>query len=122
MKKEDFKQKAEAVLAELSDYIAKLEDRAEDIAEDAKEEYREQLEKLRGIKVNLSSKLDEFENVADSKWDVVKESAGNFFASVSDSWKENFGKVADALKKDKMANDPGDAAHTAPLDDTQEQA
>ena len=122
MKKEDFKQKTAAVLEELSDYIAKLEDKAEDITEDAKEEYREQLEKLKGIKVNLSSKLDEFENVADSKWDVVKESAGNFFASVSESWKENFGRVADALKKDKMANDPGDAPHTTPLDDTQEQA
>jgi Zn-dependent M32 family carboxypeptidase len=122
MKKEDFKQKTAAVLEELSDYIAKLEDKAEDITEDAKEEYREQLEKLKGIKVNLSSKLDEFENVADSKWDVVKESAGNFFASVTDSWKENFGKVADALKKDKMTNDPVDPAHSAPFDDTQKQA
>lgn len=45
--------------------------------------------------------MDEYENVGDNKWNVVKESAGSFFASVSDSWKENFGKVAGAFKKDK---------------------
>jgi len=105
MKKEEFKQKTHEVLNELSDYISKLEDKAEDIAEDAKEEYREQLENLRGVKENLSSKLDEFENVADGKWDVVKESAGSFFASVADSWKENFGKVAESFKKEKPANE-----------------
>ena len=37
MKKEEFKQKTYAVLEELSDYIAKLEDKAGEIAEDAKE-------------------------------------------------------------------------------------
>jgi ElaB/YqjD/DUF883 family membrane-anchored ribosome-binding protein len=105
MRKEEFKQKTHEVLDELSDYIARLEDKADDIAEDAKEEYREQLEKLRGIKENLSSKLDEFESVADGKWDVVKESAGNFFASVADSWKENFGKVAETFKKEKTTDE-----------------
>jgi len=105
MRKEEFKQKTNEVLNELADYISKLEDKADDIAEDAKEEYREQLENLKEIKENLSTKLDEFERVADGKWDVVKESAGNFFASVADSWKENFGKVAETFKKEKPADE-----------------
>ncbi|MBK5195040.1 MAG: hypothetical protein JJE08_03260 [Proteiniphilum sp.] len=105
MKKEEFKQKTNEVLNELADYISKLEDKAGDIAEDAKEEYREQLENLKGVKENLSSKLDEFESVADGKWDVVKESAGNFFASVAGSWKENFGKVAESFKKEKPTDE-----------------
>jgi len=105
MKKEEFKQKTQEVLNELADYISKLEEKAGDIADDAKVEYRDQLENLKGIRDNLSAKMDEYENVADGKWDVVKESAGSFFASVSDSWKENFGKVAGAFKKDKKNND-----------------
>ena len=99
MNKEEFKQKTRDVLNELTDSILKLEDRAGEIADDAREEYQQQLDNLRNIRDNLSSKLDEYENITDSKWDVVKESAGNFFASVSDSWKENYGKVADAFKK-----------------------
>ena len=97
MKKEEFKQKTREVLNELADYISKLEDKAGEIADDAKVEYRDQLENLKGIRDNLSAKMDEYESVADGKWDVVKESAGSFFASVSDSWKENFGKVAGAF-------------------------
>jgi hypothetical protein len=100
MKKEEFKQKTRDVLKELADYISKLEDKAGEIADEAKVEYRERLENLKEIRNNLSAKLEEYELAADSKWDVVKESAVNFFASVSDAWKENFGKVADAFKKD----------------------
>lgn len=101
MKKEEFKQKTRDVLDELADYITKLEDKAGEIAEDAKEEYRDRLENLKEIKNNLALKLEEYEQIADSKWDVVKESAGSFFATVADAWKENFGKVAEAFKKEK---------------------
>ncbi|RNC65728.1 hypothetical protein [Proteiniphilum sp. X52] len=101
MKKEEFKQKTYDVLNELADYITKLEDKAGEIAEDAKEEYQARLENLKEIKNNLSAKLEEYEQVADSKWDVVKDSAISFFASVADAWKENFGKVAEAFKKGK---------------------
>ena len=111
MKKDEFKQKTHDVLNELADYISKLEDKAGEIAEEAKEEYRERLENLKEIKNNLSVKLEEYEQIADSKWDVVKESAINFFASVADAWKENFGKVTDAFKKEKAtdSNDVDDA-------------
>jgi len=105
MKKEEFKQKTRNVLDELTDYISKLEDKAGEITDDARDAYREQLDNLKGIRDNLSAKLDEYENIADSKWDVVKESAGNFFASVAESWKENLGKVTDAFKKDEKKDE-----------------
>ncbi len=109
MKKEEFKQKTHDVLNELADYIAKLEDKAGEIAEEAKEEYRERLENLKEIKNNLAAKLEEYEQVADSKWDVIRESAVNFCNTVGEAWKENFGKVADAFKKESPGyNDDGD--------------
>lgn len=101
MEREEFKQKAYDVLDELTDYITKLEDKAGDIAKDAKEEYRNRLDNLKEIKNNLASKLEEYEGVADSKWDVVKESAANFCAAVAEAWKENFYKVTDSFKKEK---------------------
>ncbi|HBT84297.1 MAG: hypothetical protein PHO13_11290 [Fermentimonas sp.] len=101
MKKEEFKQKTHKVLDELKEYIDKLEQKADDIADDAKEEYREQLDNLKGIRDKLSSRLDEYESIADSKWDVIKESAGSFFDDVSKSWKENFASVSEVFKKDK---------------------
>ncbi len=101
MKKEEFKQKTRDILDELTAYISKLEDKASEITDDAREEYQKRLDNLKDIRDNLSVKLDEYENMADSKWDVIKESAGNFFASVGESWKENFGKVTDAFKKDE---------------------
>lgn len=99
MKKEEFKQKAYDVLDQLVEHIDNLEQKAGEIADDAKEEYKEQLEKLKDIRDNLSSKLDEYEDIADTKWDVVKESAGHFFAAVGDAWKEDFGKIVSAFKK-----------------------
>ncbi len=101
MKKEEFKQKTHKVLDDLSDYIDKLEQKADEITEDAKDKYYERLNNLKGIKYNLSSKLDEYENITESKWDVIKDSSEKFFKTVSDSWKENFTKVSEAFKKDK---------------------
>ncbi len=100
MKKEEFKQKTNEVIDELAEAISKLEARAGEIAGDARKDYEEQLQKLRELRESLSSKLEEYDQVANSKWDVVKESAGNFFASVADAWKENFGKVSEAFKKE----------------------
>ncbi|MCE5205536.1 MAG: hypothetical protein LLF80_05450 [Porphyromonadaceae bacterium] len=99
MKNEEFKQKTNDILNELADYISALEEKASEIAEDARERYRERLDNLKGIRDNLSSKLGEYENISDSKWEVLRDSAADFFAAVSESWKENFGKVTDAFKK-----------------------
>jgi len=100
MKKEEFKSKAKNVLDQLVDRIGELEGKINYVAEDVKEEYFKQIENLRDIRDKLSSKLDDYDNIADSKWDVVKDSAANFFSSVSEAWKENYDKVADAFKKD----------------------
>lgn len=99
MKKDEFKQKAYQVLNELADYIDKLDQKADDIADDAKEEYREQLDNLKGIRDNLTAKLREYEGVADSKWEVIRESAGDFFASVSEAWKDSYEKVSETFRK-----------------------
>lgn len=100
MKRDDFKQKSYQVLNELADYIDKLDKKADEIADDAKEEYREQLDNLKGIRDNLAAKLKEYEKTADCKWDVIRESAGDFFTTVAESWSENYEKVADAFRKD----------------------
>lgn len=99
MRKEEFKQKMHQIVDELAARIDKLEQRADEIADDAKQEYREQLDNLKGIRDNLSSKLEEYESIADSKWEVIRESAGDFFTSVAEAWIENYERVANAFKK-----------------------
>jgi|SRR5690554_827859 ElaB/YqjD/DUF883 family membrane-anchored ribosome-binding protein len=99
MRKEEFKQKMHQIVDELAVRIDKLEQRADEIADDAKQEYREQLDNLKGIRDNLSSKLEEYESIADSKWEVIRESAGDFFTSVAEAWIENYERVANAFKK-----------------------
>ena len=99
MEKSEFKQKTRQLIDDLAAYIDKLDQKADEIADDAKQEYREQLDNLKWIRDNLSSKLAEYEKVADGKWEVIRESASNFFASVADAWKENYEKVADAFRK-----------------------
>jgi hypothetical protein len=101
MKSDDFKQKTHKVLDDLAEYIERLEQKAGEIADDAKVEYHEQLEYLKGIRDRLSSKLNEYEIIADDKWDVIKESAANFFGTVSESWKENFANVSEAFRKEQ---------------------
>ena len=100
MRKDDFKQKTHELLDELKVFIVNLEKKAEHIAEDAKDGYYEQLNNLRGIRDNLASKLDEYEGISDTKWDVIKESAEDFFESVTDAWKKNFSRVTEAFKKE----------------------
>ncbi len=99
MRKEEFKQKMHQIVDELAARIDKLEQRADEIADDAKQEYREQLDNLKGIRDNLSAKLEEYESIADSKWGVIRESAGDFFTSVAEAWTENYERVANAFKK-----------------------
>lgn len=99
MKKEEFRNKAQSVLDELSSRIDEMETRANEIADDAKEEYYKQLENLKDIRSKLSEKLNEFDKIADSKWDVVKESAGDFFNAVAAAWKQSYSKAAEAFKK-----------------------
>lgn len=100
MKKDEFKERTHKVLNELADYIEKLEIKANEIADDAKQEYREQLNRLKEIRDSLASKLKEYELLTDDKWGVLRESASDFFSTVSKSWKENYEKVADSFRKE----------------------
>ena len=105
MKKEEFKQRTHQVIDELAETISNLEARAGEIAEEAREEYREQLDKLRELREKLSAKLDEYDKLADGKWDVVKESAGSFFSAVAEAWKGNVAKVSEAFKREPRQDD-----------------
>ena len=100
MKKDDFKQKTYELLDELKEFINNLEHKADEIADDAKEAYYEQLNNLKDIRDNLADKLEKYEGISDSKWDVVRESAENFFVTVTESWKKNFSRVTEAFKKE----------------------
>ena len=103
MKRDDFKQRAYEILHELADRIDKLDRKADEIADDAKEAYYQQLDNLKGIRDNLAAKLQQYEKVGDSKWDVICDSASDFFTTVSNSWKENRARVMDAFKKTNEA-------------------
>ena len=100
MKKDDFKQKTHELLDELKEFIENLEQKADEIAEDAREGYYEQLNNLKGLRDNLAIKLEQYESLSDTKWDVIKESAGDFFDSVAEAWKKSFSKVTEAFKKE----------------------
>lgn len=100
MKKDDFKERTYETLNELADYIEKLEKKANEIADDAKQEYSEQLENLKEIRDNLAAKIREYEGITSDKWEVIRESAGEFFTSVSEAWRESYKKVVDAFRKE----------------------
>lgn len=101
MNKQEFKLKTQEILDQLEAKIEEMKKGIGNIADDAKEEYQEQMQKLGALKDELSEKLNSFDEIADNKWDVVKESAANFFGSVSEAWKENYSKVMEAFKKAK---------------------
>jgi cytidylate kinase len=75
--------------------------KASEVADDAKEEFSDQLEKLKELRDSLSSKLEEYEKIAEPKWEVIRDSAGKFFEAVSIAWKENFANVSEAFRKDR---------------------
>lgn len=99
MKRGDFKQKTHELLEELREFISNLEQKTDEIAEDAKESYYEQLENLKGIRDKLADKLNEYDEISDTKWDVIRDSAEDFFSTVADSMKKNFSRVTEAFKK-----------------------
>lgn len=99
MKKDEFIRKTHELIDELSEHIDNLELKADEIKDDAKAEYAEQIENMKNLRDKLSSKLGEYECIADTKWDVIKESAGNFFEDVVKSWKENFSNASEAFRK-----------------------
>jgi adenylate kinase len=91
----------EVMIDKLDACIERLEKKASEVADDAKEEFSDQLEKLKELRDSLSSKLEEYEKIAEPKWEVIRDSAGKFFEAVSIAWKENFANVSEAFRKDR---------------------
>ena len=99
MKKEDFRQKAHSVLDEIIDHIADMEKRANDVSDDMKEEYNKKIERLKEIKRDLTKKLDDYEGMTETRWDIVKESFEEFLVRVSKAWQVSYKKASTAFKK-----------------------
>ena len=99
MKKEDFRQKAPSVLDEIIDHIADMEKRANDVSDDMKEEYNKKIERLKEIKLDLTKKLDDYEGMTETRWDIVKESFEEFLVRVSKAWQVSYKKASTAFKK-----------------------
>ena len=99
MKKEDFRQKAHSILDEVINHIAEMEKKANDVSDDMKDEYNKKMERLKEIKLDLTSKLNEYEEMTESRWDVVKESFDEFLVKVTKAWKDSYNKASSAFKK-----------------------
>ena len=99
MKKEDFRQKAHSVLDEVINHIAELEKKANDVSDDMKDEYNKKIERLKEIKLDLTKKLEDYEGITESRWDVVKESFSDFLERVTKAWIDCYNKASSAFKK-----------------------
>ncbi|HHT29445.1 MULTISPECIES: hypothetical protein [Petrimonas] len=99
MIKQEFRQRAQEILDQLEEKIDEMKQGISNIAEEARDEYAEQLEKLKSLRDELAEKLTTFDDIAESRWDVVRESAISFFSKVSEAWKEDFERVKQAFRK-----------------------
>lgn len=98
MKNEEFRQKAHSVLDEVINHINEMEKKAGAVSDDLKHEYNQKLARLKEIKKDLTAKLDDYEVLTESRWDVVKDSFDEFLDQVYDAWKENYNKAKSAFK------------------------
>ena len=96
MNKQEFKKSILDLIDQLDNRIDELKKKASTLAEDTKDEYSEHIESLQKLKDELADKFDQFEQVSESRWDIVKESAASFFSKVADAWREDFEKVKDS--------------------------
>ena len=98
MKNEKFRQKAHSVLDEVMDHIAEMEKKANEVNDDVKHEYNQKLSRLKEIQHDLSTKLNDYETITESRWEVVRESFSDFLDKVNDAWKDNYIKAKSAFK------------------------
>ena len=98
MKNEKFRQKAHSVLDEIMDHIAEMEKKANDVSDDVKHEYNQKLARLKEIQHDLSTKLNDYETISESRWEVVRESFSDFLDKVNDAWKDSYIKAKSAFK------------------------
>lgn len=98
MKNEEFRHKAHSVLDEVMNHIAEMEKKASEVSDELKIEYNQKLKRLKEIQHDLSAKLNAYETITDSRWEVVKDSFGDFLDKVNDAWKESYVKAKSAFK------------------------
>lgn len=98
MKKEEFREKAHSVLDEVINHIIEMEKKANDVSDDLKDEYNKKLSRLKEIKLDLTAKLNEYEKMSESKWDIVKDSFSDFLDKVNKAWKDSYNKASSAFK------------------------
>ena len=98
MKNEEFRKKAHSVLDEVMNHIAEMEKKANEVSEDMKHEYNQKIKRLKEIQHDLSKKLEDYETISESRWEVVKESFSDFLDKVNDAWKENYDEAKSAFK------------------------
>jgi hypothetical protein len=98
MKKEEFREKAHSVLDEVINHIIEMEKKSNDVSDDLKDEYNKKLSRLKEIKLDLTAKLNEYEKMSESKWDIVKDSFSDFLDKVNKAWKDSYNKASSAFK------------------------
>ncbi len=98
MKKEEFRRKAHSVLDEVINHIADMEAKANEVSDDMKDEYNKKIARLKEIKLDLTAKLSDYEDMTESRWDVVKESFSDFLDKVNKAWKDSYDKASSAFK------------------------
>lgn len=99
MNKNEYKKSIEAILDQLEEKIDDLKKKVSSVSEDAKKEYNEHIEKLKGLQKDLTEKMGIFEDISQSKWDVVKESSSSFLSKVGVAWDEEVSKIKEAFSK-----------------------
>ena len=76
-----------------------MQQTANDVSDDMKEEYNKKIERLKEIKLDLTKKLDDYEGMTETRWDIVKESFEEFLVRVSKAWQVSYKKASTAFKK-----------------------
>ena len=67
--------------------------------EASRAEIKEKIERLKEIKLDLTKKLDDYEGMTETRWDIVKESFEEFLVRVSKAWQVSYKKASTAFKK-----------------------
>lgn len=96
MDKQEFKAKADKVIDELFTKIQELDEKKDKVEGELKEEYREKIAELKEKRDHLKAKYDALEDVAEDKWDDVKEA----FTAASHSFREGLSKLGTIFHKD----------------------
>jgi predicted nucleic acid-binding Zn-ribbon protein len=92
MNLEELRGKAAEALAEAKIKIEELDAKKDSISAELKEEFQEKIEELRSKKEELAAKIEELEEVAEDRWDEIKDVLGDSMKSFKEGF-TNLGKL-----------------------------